>query len=146
MMHLRSGERLGISASSVARQPVFSFRDDLGNRHQRLARGSCSRARRLGERGSKGCNVKRAVPLRGLFRTVAEIAAAAGAALIGGIAIWSLRSLRRGRQLEKSLAEATLDRDAKTHWFTLEIVMRTCSGILCWCVARHHRSAGNENL
>jgi len=35
-----------------------------------------------------------------------------------------LRSLRRGRQLEGSLAEATLDRDAKTHWFTLEIVMR----------------------
>ena len=53
-----------------------------------------------------------------------EIAAAAGAALIGGIALWALRSLRRGRQLEKSLAEATLDRDAKTHWFTLEIVMR----------------------
>jgi hypothetical protein len=53
-----------------------------------------------------------------------EIAAAAGAALIGGIALWALRSLRRGRQLEKSLAEATLDRDAKTHWLTLEIVMR----------------------
>ena len=50
-----------------------------------------------------------------------EIAAASGAVLIGGIALWSLR---RGRQLEKSLAEATLDRDAKTHWFTLEIVMR----------------------
>jgi hypothetical protein len=41
-----------------------------------------------------------------------------------GVALWALRSLRRGRQLEKSLAEATLDRDAKTHWFTLEIVMR----------------------
>jgi hypothetical protein len=53
-----------------------------------------------------------------------EIAAAAAAALIIGIALWALRSLRRGRQLEKSLAEATLDRDAKTHWFTLEIVMR----------------------
>ena len=53
-----------------------------------------------------------------------EIAAASGAVLIGGIALWALRSLRRGRQLEKSLAEATLDRDAKTHWFTLEIVMR----------------------
>jgi hypothetical protein len=38
--------------------------------------------------------------------------------------LWALRSLRRGRQLEKSLAEATLDRDAKTHWLTLEIVMR----------------------
>ena len=53
-----------------------------------------------------------------------EIAVAAAAALIAGIAIWVLRSLRRGRQLERSLAEATLDRDAKTHWFTLEIVMR----------------------
>ncbi len=53
-----------------------------------------------------------------------EIAAAAAAALIAGIAVWALRSLRRGRQLERSLAEATLDRDAKTHWFTLEIVMR----------------------
>jgi hypothetical protein len=53
-----------------------------------------------------------------------EIAAAAVAALIFGISFWALRSLRRGRQLEKSLAEATLDRDAKTHWFTLEIVMR----------------------
>lgn len=53
-----------------------------------------------------------------------EIAAAAAAALIVGIAVWALRSLRRGRQLERSLAEATLDRDAKTHWFTLEIVMR----------------------
>ena len=51
-----------------------------------------------------------------------EIAAAAAAALVVGI--WMLRSLRRSRQLERSLAEATLDRDAKKHWFTLEIVMR----------------------
>ena len=65
----------------------------------------------------------RAVPLRGLFRTVAKspppLAQRSSAELPFG-----LRSLRRGRQLEKSLAEATLDRDAKTHWFTLEIVMR----------------------
>lgn len=53
-----------------------------------------------------------------------EIAAAAVAALFTGIAVWVLRSVRRGRQLEGSLAEATLDRDAKTHWFTLAIVMR----------------------
>jgi len=53
-----------------------------------------------------------------------EIAAAAAAALVVGIVVWMLRSLRRSRQLERSLAEATLDRDAKKHWFTLEIVMR----------------------
>jgi hypothetical protein len=53
-----------------------------------------------------------------------EIAVAAAATMIFLIAVWALRSLRRGRQLEGSLAEATLDRDAKTHWFTLEIVMR----------------------
>ena len=53
-----------------------------------------------------------------------EIAVAAAAALIVGIGVWVFRSLRRSRQLERSLAEATLDRDAKTHWFTLEIVMR----------------------
>jgi hypothetical protein len=52
-----------------------------------------------------------------------EIAIATAAAIIAVIGIWALRSLRRGRQLERSLAEATLDRDAKTHWFTLEIVM-----------------------
>jgi hypothetical protein len=53
-----------------------------------------------------------------------EIAVGAAAALTVGIAVWALRSLRRGRQLGRSLAEATLDRDAKTHWLTLEIVMR----------------------
>jgi hypothetical protein len=53
-----------------------------------------------------------------------EIAVAAAAAFTVGIAMWALRSLRRGRQLGRSLAEATLDRDAKTHWLTLEIVMR----------------------
>jgi hypothetical protein len=53
-----------------------------------------------------------------------EIAVAAAATVLFLIAVWALRSLRRGRQLEGSLAEATLDRDAKTHWFTLEIVMR----------------------
>jgi hypothetical protein len=53
-----------------------------------------------------------------------EIAVAAAAAFTVGIAMWALRSLRRGRQLGRTLAEATLDRDAKTHWLTLEIVMR----------------------
>ena len=75
-----------------------------------------------------------------------EIAAASGAALIVGIAISALRSLRRGRQLERSLAEATLDRDAKTHWFTLEIVMRKLQGILCWCVASRSSIRRERNL
>ena len=52
-----------------------------------------------------------------------EIAVAVASVIVVGIAVWALRSLRRGRQLDRSLAEATLDRDAKTHWFTLEIVM-----------------------
>jgi hypothetical protein len=53
-----------------------------------------------------------------------EIAAATVAALIVATTLWAVRSLRRSRQLERSLSEATLDRDVKTHWFTLEIVMR----------------------
>jgi len=48
----------------------------------------------------------------------------AGAAVIGGIAVWALRSLRRHRKLKASLVEATLGHDPKTDWLELGIVVR----------------------
>ncbi len=51
------------------------------------------------------------------------IMAAAGAVVIGGIAVRALRSLRRHRRLKASLVEATLDHDPKTDWFELGIVV-----------------------
>ncbi len=51
------------------------------------------------------------------------IMAAAGAVVIGGIAVWALRSLRRHRKLKASLVEATLGHDSKTDWFELGIVV-----------------------
>ena len=109
----------------VARQPVFSFRNDLGNRHQPIRLGV--RVHALADWASaaaEGLQRYAGRPLRGLFRTGPESPPPLAQRSSAEIAIWSLRSLRRGRQLEKSLAEATFDRDAKTHWFTLEIVMR----------------------
>jgi hypothetical protein len=52
------------------------------------------------------------------------IMAAAGAVIIGGIAVSALRSLRRHWKLEASLVEATLGHDPKTDWLELGIVMR----------------------
>ena len=51
------------------------------------------------------------------------IMAATGAVVIGGIAVWALRSLRRRRKLKASLVEATLGHDPRTDWFELGIVM-----------------------
>ena len=48
----------------------------------------------------------------------------AAAAVIGGIAVWALRSLRRHRKLKASLVEATLGHDPKTDWLELGIVVR----------------------
>jgi hypothetical protein len=56
-----------------------------------------------------------------------EIAVAVAATVIFVVAIWALRSLRRGRQLEGSLAEATLDRDTKTHGSRSRSSCATCS-------------------
>jgi hypothetical protein len=52
------------------------------------------------------------------------VMAATGVAVIGGIAVWALRSLRRYWQLKASLVEATLGHDPKTDWLELGIVMR----------------------
>jgi hypothetical protein len=52
------------------------------------------------------------------------VMAAAPAAVIGGIAVWALRSLRRHWKLKASLVEATLGHDPKTDWLELGIVMR----------------------
>ncbi len=52
------------------------------------------------------------------------VMAAAGAAVIGGLAVWALRSLRRHQKLKASLVEATLGHDPKTDWLELGIVVR----------------------
>jgi len=51
------------------------------------------------------------------------VMAAAGAVVIGGIAVWALRSLRRHWKLKASLVEATLGHDPKTDWLELSIVV-----------------------